>query len=192
MKRITALTLACVFAVVAGCSPPAEEETDTRFTIAPFTLTNQNDEPFGTDQLKGKTWIACLFFTECAGPCPMMTGRLRDIQKAVDDPNVILVSVSCDPAKDTPKTLKNYANAVGAIEGRWYFLTGTPGQVNAVATQNLKLGYEPATDKEPIMHATKFLLIDGTSTVRGIYDTEDEASMNKLKQDAKRIANGVG
>ncbi len=188
MKRFLIPIVACAFTLIAGCSPPAEERADAQFTVAPFTLTNQDNQPFGTEQLKGKTWIACLFFSECSGPCPMMTARLRDIQKAVDDPNVILVSVSCDPAKDTPDTLKQYAKKAGAKDGRWYFLTGTPEQVKQVANDRLKLGFDPATPTQPIMHATKFLLIDGSAGVRGIYDTEDDASMTKLKADAKKLA----
>lgn len=188
-NRPIALILACVLAALVGCNRLPEEETsDHLFTIPSFTLTNQDNEPFGSEQLQGKTWIACLFFTECAGPCPMMAARLREMQEAVDDPNVLLVSVSCDPQKDTPETLKNYAKAVGAVEGRWYFLTGQPEQVQEFATQGLKLHYSPADATQPIEHSTKFLLIDGNHNVRGIYDTEDNASMIKLKVDARKLA----
>jgi len=175
----------CICLSTIACD---KRETLEVFWLAPtFSLTNQNGEPFGTEQLKGHTWVATLFFTECAGPCPMMSGRLRDIQKTVNDPNLKLVSISCDPTRDTVPVLKDYAEAIGAEKGRWYFVTGAPEEVSRVAT-GFKLGFEPATKSAPISHSTKFLLVDKAGQVRGIYSTEENASMQQLKKDALVLA----
>ncbi|MGN6626892.1 MAG: SCO family protein, partial [Tepidisphaeraceae bacterium] len=125
--------LACGFAALPGCdrsasadnpsastsasaSPAPADGLDTLFSIAPFTLTDQDNQPFGTEQLKGKTWIASLFFTTCPGPCPMMQGRLNAIEDAVQNPNVLIVSVSVDPEHDTPEKMKAYAKRMGVDE----------------------------------------------------------------------------
>lgn len=197
--------LACGFAVLPGCdrsasadnpaastsasaSPAPADGLDTLFSIAPFTLTDQDNQPFGTEQLKGKTWIASLFFTTCPGPCPMMQGRLNAIEDAVQNPNVLIVSVSVDPEHDTPEKMKAYAKRMGVDEHRRFFLTGPLAEVQHVANDDLKLAFQPATATSPIVHATKFLLVDKSGNVRGIYSTEDDASMKQLGQDARKLA----
>jgi cytochrome oxidase Cu insertion factor (SCO1/SenC/PrrC family) len=119
-----------------GCSESLEEETPELAPLwdAPtFTLTDQDNKPFGTEQLKGKPWIGMLFFTTCSGPCPMMAMRMKDVQDALPDKSIKIVSFSVDPHFDTPPRLKEYADRVKATPGRWYFLTGNDGQIEAVA-----------------------------------------------------------
>lgn len=181
---------ACSFLIVLpllaiACEKP--DELEVKFAAPTFTLTNQNNEPFGSEQLKGKTWIATLFFTSCPGPCPMMVNRLRAIQDAVKDPELRIVSISCDPANDTPDKLKEYAGMRGADPQRWFFLTGTPDAVRKVAS-SFYLDFTPATATEPVQHSTQFLLIDKKGQVRGIYHHDDEESMKKLSADAAKLA----
>jgi protein SCO1 len=182
---LSSLLLCLIFLNTIACEK--KEALEVLWPAPDFSLTNQYNEPFGTEQLKGHTWVATLFFTECAGPCPMMSGRLRNIQKTVNDPNLRLVSISCNPTHDTPAVLNDYANAIGAEKGRWYFVTGAPEQISRVAA-GFNLGFEPATPQSPISHSTRFLLIDKAARVRGIYSTEDNASMEKLKKDALVLA----
>lgn len=185
--------LVCLFAIwnALGCDKPASPESEPLAVLwnAPtFELTNQDGKPFGSKDLAGKTWIATLFFTTCPGPCPMMAGRLREIQQAVQVPNVLIVSISCDPENDTVAKLKDYAEVNQAEAGKWFFLTGTYDQVKAVADA-LKLGFDRATATEPISHSTKFLLIDKSGNVRGVYTHDDPESMKQLKIDAPKLAN---
>ena len=193
MRQPDPMKWACLCGLIAviGCDRadlPAETDNGPFFAAPPFTLTDQDGQPFGSEQLKGKVWIVTLFYTSCPGPCPMMTGRLKKIQDKLDDPHVEMVSVSVDPDHDTPAKMKDYANAVGAKVGRWAFLTGTPAQVQQVA-DGLKLGYEPAAaNAGQIVHATKFLLVDKAGQVRGVYHTDDNDSMTQLQTDAEKLA----
>jgi protein SCO1 len=178
--------------LLTGCGPASSDDAEPRldklWPVPTFQLTNQHGEPFGNAQVAGKTWIATLFFTTCPGPCPMMAARLQEIQAAVADPNVLLVSISCDPENDTVERLAEYAKAHEADPKRWFFLTGAWDDVHRIAT-DLKLGFDrrdPTTNE--LTHSTKFLLIDKQGTVRGIYTHDDEASMKQLKEDAKTLA----
>ncbi len=186
--RLLPLLLVTLF-VMSGCKKTDEPE-DSLSVLWPapkFTLTNQFGEPFGSDQTKGHTWIATLFFTTCPGPCPMMAARLQEIQQAVNDPNVLLVSISCDPQNDTVEKLFDYAKAHEADPKRWFFLTGRYDDVHQTATA-LKLGFDPATATTPISHSTKFLLIDKNNDVRGVYTHDDPESMRQLKVDAATLS----
>ena len=189
------IAAALLAALVIGCdkADPDAAATDVTkdapYWPAPtFALTDQDGKPFSSDALKGKTWIATLFFTSCSGPCPMMSGRLEDIQGAVKDPNVMLVSFSIDPKRDTPQALKDYANRMDADPARWKFLCGTPAEMQKVA-DGLKLVFDPTAGANgQIMHDTRFLLIDKAGQVRGIYHTDDNADIDKLKADARKLA----
>ena len=177
----------------AGCLPTPPEEAAPAdktplFTAPAFTLTDQDGQSFSSDQLKGKTWIATLFYTTCPGPCPMMSNRLRKIQSAVPDPDMMLVSFSVDPNHDTPAALKDYSRNMSADPKRWVFLTGTPDAMYDVTNKGLNLGYEPAVGDGQITHSTKFLLIDKAGQVRVVYATDDDESMKKLEADARKLA----
>ncbi|HEX8336316.1 MAG TPA: SCO family protein [Pyrinomonadaceae bacterium] len=91
-------------------------------------LVNQDGEKvrFYTDVLKGKTVVVNAFFTTCTSVCPPMNRSMEKIQEAFGDrvgKDVFLVSLTVDPATDTPARLKEYAAKFHAGKG-WTFLTG--------------------------------------------------------------------
>jgi cytochrome oxidase Cu insertion factor (SCO1/SenC/PrrC family) len=157
------------------------------FQAPHFELTDQRKRMVNDDQLRGSVWVAMVFFTNCPDICPGMMGRLVDLQEAVTDPNVKLVSFSIDPERDTPAQLRQYADQLGADSSRWFLLTGTKDQMFAAA-EGLKLSAEPAQGEKPISHTNRMLLIDQTGQVRGVYDSADDAAMSKLAADATALA----
>jgi protein SCO1 len=81
---------------------------------------------FYTDVLKGKAVVVNAFFTTCTSVCPPMNRNFEKIQEALGDRvgrDVFLVSLTVDPATDTPARLKEYAAKFHARKG-WMFLTG--------------------------------------------------------------------
>jgi protein SCO1/2 len=91
-------------------------------------LVNQDGEKvrFYTDVLKGKTVVVNAFFTTCTSVCPPMNRSFEKIQEALGarlGRDVFLVSITVDPATDTPARLKEYAAKFHARQG-WTFLTG--------------------------------------------------------------------
>jgi protein SCO1/2 len=106
------LVLAMVAVIGAGVldkvrkvSKPAEP-LPILFMVPSFTLTDQNAQPFGDKQLAGHVWIADFIFTQCAGPCPLMTMAMSKLQKSIPDKSVRLVTITADPIHDTPAVLK--------------------------------------------------------------------------------------
>jgi cytochrome oxidase Cu insertion factor (SCO1/SenC/PrrC family) len=108
--------------------------------IPDFELLESTGEPFSISDLEGKVWVASLFFTHCAASCPMMASQLAKFQASVDNPGIVLVSISVDPERDTPERLREYAKLTGANAGRWYFLTGDVDTIVELAEKHLKLG----------------------------------------------------
>jgi protein SCO1/2 len=157
------------------------------YDTPPFSLTDQNGATVSNSTLTGRVWIGMLFFTNCPGVCPAMTMRMNEVQKAISNADVKMVAFSLDPERDTPEVMKLYAQRLQADPARWLFLTGPKDTMYDVA-RGLKLAAQPAQDGNPIVHTQKVLLIDQAGQVRGIYDTNDDASMKQLSQDAMTLA----
>ncbi|HVF50839.1 MAG TPA: SCO family protein [Pyrinomonadaceae bacterium] len=87
---------------------------------------------FYSDILKGKVVVVNAFFTTCTSVCPPMSRNFEKIQEALGErlgKEVFLVSISVDPATDTPPRLKEYAEKFHARPG-WLFLTGKKENVD--------------------------------------------------------------
>jgi len=172
--------------VVAKSIHPGHPELGVVFPTSPFALTDQDGKPFSSENLRGHVYVCDFIFTTCGMVCPTMTHKLSLVQQQTP-PGVQLVSFTVDAAHDTPPVLKEYAAKFGADLSRWHFLTGTPEQMKATVA-NMKLGFQAADERNPIVHSEKFLLIDGAGSVRGVYESGDEKSMADLVTDATWLA----
>jgi protein SCO1/2 len=73
-------------------------------------------------------------FTTCTTVCPVSSATMAQLQDKLGErvgKDVVLVSMSVDPARDTPARLKEYAAKHGA-RGGWTWLTGRKGDVDQV------------------------------------------------------------
>src|SRR5437867_9798837 len=78
-------------------------------TVPDFALTNQSGRVVSLSDLRGRVWVADIIFTRCPGTCPLMTRQMRQLQDALPaDGLVNLISLTVDPAFDTPDVLKRY------------------------------------------------------------------------------------
>ncbi len=155
-----------------------------------FTLKDTQGKPFGSSMLRGTVWVADFIFTSCAGQCPQMTNRMRLLQERLPQ-SVQLVSITVDPERDTPSVLARYASEYGAQPGRWHFLTGDKTAIQHLTMEGFHLGYADGGPKEePIIHSVRFILVDQQGEIRGYYDAADQASLDRLVQDAKDAVRG--
>lgn len=158
-----------------------------------FQFVSQTGAPVTRADLAGKTWIAAFIFTRCAGPCPAMTERMAELQRALGpaSPDVRLVSVSVDPAYDRPEVLAKYAARFGADPARWLFLTGEPAAVEKFVTKGMLLPLAKDGEGAPI-HSQKFLVVDGAGQIRAFRDLDDPALVPKLLQDIDALRRESG
>lgn len=157
--------------------------------VPAFQLTNQNGEPFGSEQLRGKVWVADFIFTSCRTVCPVISGRLAEAQKPLAKSDVHLVSFTVDPETDTPEVLREYATRLHAQPGRWNFLTGPQDMLYELTQKGFKLAVQATggDDGGPV-HATRAVLVDRTGTIRGYYDMMSPDVVAKLVADASKLA----
>jgi protein SCO1/2 len=157
-------------------------------TLPGFRLTNQNGQAFGSAQLSGKIWIADFIYTTCPGPCPMISGRMSELQKPLGKTDVHLVSFSVDPEKDTPEVLRGYADKLHAEPGRWDFLTGGKSAIYKLSHDGFKLAVSDGSDAQGIpVHSTRMVLVDRHSQIRGYYDATEPEAITKLLADTNHL-----
>ena len=151
-------------------------------TIGPvpeFNFVNQDSQNVTRNVFYGKVTVADFIFTTCAGPCPLMSGKMQELQQTfARESHVQLVSFSVDPEYDTPSILTAYSTRFGAIKGKWTFLTGQKQQMYTLIRKGFLLGVE--ADSTTILHSTKFVLVDADGIIRGYYDSEEDGSIKKL------------
>lgn len=104
------------------------EQSPAQKYFSDVQLVNQDGEKMRlySDLLKGKTVIINSFFATCQGSCLPLMRNLQKVQEALADrlgKDARMISISVDPAVDTPTALKAYAKKLQAKPG-WYFLTG--------------------------------------------------------------------
>jgi protein SCO1/2 len=103
--------------------------------IPAVSLTTAEGRPFDSADLRGRVTALTFVFTRCPVPefCPLMVKRFQEVQRALESsgsgPGVQLLSVTLDPAFDTPEVLRAYAGSKGARPARWQFATGDPGEI---------------------------------------------------------------
>ena len=164
----------------------AEHHLDALFDAPTFSLTDQDGKTFRSDQLRGKVWVADFVFTTCTSLCPVMTQQMAEFQKKTPGSRVQMVSFSVDPEHDTPAILKTYADATKADLSRWHFLTGDKETIWNISTA-MKLPAGPQQADHQVMHSSHFLLVDGNSHIRGVYDYKDAGFLAKLVADANTL-----
>jgi len=168
--------------------PPTPQALQKYWTLPDFSLTERSGQTIGRSDLTGKVWVADFIYTTCPGPCPILTGHLSELQKAVGgEPGVRLVSISTDPDNDTPEALKAYAERFKAGPD-WLFLTGKKDAIYSLARDGFKLPIAAATaGGESIVHSTRLVLVDKTCVVRGFYDGAGDFALQGLVSDIHRL-----
>ena len=184
--------LAFVLAVVMGYSIwRGSERRDVSQlpvirAVPDFTLTDQDGKTVTKEDLRGKIWIADFIFTRCQGPCPLMTARMLEMQRAlVKAPEIKLVSVTVDPEPDTPEVLQAYAAANKADPQRWKFLTGDKAVIEKLVTEGF-MQHLAEENGEPV-HGTMFLVVDGNGMVRSARMLEDPELIPKILTDTGNL-----
>jgi protein SCO1/2 len=161
------------------------------YTLPEFQLTSEKNLPYGSEQLKGKVWVASFVFTSCPSVCPALMEKMQDVQHRTRNAGaaVQLVTFTVDPENDTPEVLHDYARRFKASPYRWTFLTGDYKVLEDTIVRGFKLAMgKDADNLFEIFHSERFVLIDGEGRIRGYYDATDEG-VEKLSSDITLVLN---
>ena len=132
------IVFATALLTLAGCNRTREEfgaypVTYHTSSLPDVTLTDQYGQHVPLASLKGKPLLFDFIYTSCPGQCQLLTQHMKLIADKLGPalgPKVSLVSVTVDPEHDRPSRLLDYAKAFNANVKGWYFLTGSPAQID--------------------------------------------------------------
>lgn len=139
-----------------------------------FSLTTQDGETLRLEHFKDKVRLVSFVFTTCSGSCPATTHRMSRIQQELKNRGLLqggrvqLLSISLDPVRDTPETLKRYMKLYDAEPAHWTFLTGDADRV-AKVIGDWGMWAKPAANGQ-LDHPSRIFLVDRQGRIREIYD----------------------
>ncbi|HEU4594129.1 MAG TPA: SCO family protein [Pyrinomonadaceae bacterium] len=136
--------------------------------VPDFKLVNQDGEPTTLRKSPARAVLLTFIFTRCPQPdyCPLISSNFAEINREMEKDaalreRVRLLSVTIDPAYDTPKVLRSYGGgytekyATETFE-RWEFATGEPDEIRRLATF---FGLAYKEEKDQIVHSLRTALV---------------------------------
>jgi len=106
--------------------------------------------------------------------------------------DVMLVSITVDPASDTPQALTRYANLIHADTSRWLFLTGDRKIICSLIQGSFLLAVADENSHFPsvnpgFIHSDKIALMDRRGVVRAYYDGLDTKAPQRILAGIKQV-----
>lgn len=154
--------------------------------IRPFTLTTQENESFSEKDMEGKITVVDFFFTACPGICPKLATSMAALQKEyLKDDDIMLLSHTVTPSRDSVSVLKQYAAKHQVDYQRWKLLTGKQSDIYDLGRRYYFVEEDLGVDSDStvFLHTENFVLVDKDRHIRGIYNGLDPNSMDALKSD---------
>ena len=157
-----------------------------------YVLKNQDGKDIRIHDYRGKALLVTFIYTRCPLPeyCTLMSNNFAEVDRQLQQtPDIYnkthLLSVSIDPAYDTPQVLRSYGAAhteryQQETFAHWEFASGE--QVKEMA-QFFGLRYYP--EKNEIIHGLKTIIIGPDGRVRKVYSDntwKPDEVVNNLKQ----------
>ena len=95
-----------------------------------FALEDAAGRAVALEDLHGKVVVLHFVYTSCPDVCPLHAERIAEIQEMVNQTPmrelVQFVTITTDPAHDTPEVMRDYGPAHGLDPANWMFLTSGP------------------------------------------------------------------
>ena len=155
--------------------------------VPDFKLLNQSARPIHLGQFHGRVLLVTFIYTRCplADFCPRMSRNFAEVDKALaSDPALYaqthLLSISFDPAYDTPAVLSSYGKAYSGhgddpssknIFKHWDFAAPSEKDLAAL-TQYFNVGITPG-DEGSINHSLSTVLIGKDGKIAAWYPSND-------------------
>jgi protein SCO1/2 len=147
-------------------APPPPDIREPGETLTDAKFVDQNGMPTSLSAYRGHRVALTFIYTRCPLPefCPLMDRNFAAVQKTLAATpalaDVRLVTMTLDPAFDTPAVLKPYAVRRGADPKIWSFLTGEPTEINTFGTQlGIYVEHNPQSAID-ITHNLRTVVID--------------------------------
>ncbi len=189
------LAIMALVAVVFARRQPTPPVLPEISRLGPFGLTNQFGLKVTRDDLEGWVVVAYVVFTRCPGQCHQLSQMMSRMQAGIPKGRPVrFVSLTADPAFDTPAVMARYAQRYGAEGERWHFLTGTKVDVYRLAVEGMKFSVvenESAKGgnlEEQFIHSSSFAILDRRGILRAMVQLEDPRCLERVLELVGRLS----
>ena len=158
--------------------------------VGNFSFTDQAGESISEKNVAGRIHVANFMFTSCGSICPKMMTNLLTLQKEFrNTDDVVLLSYSVTPWKDSVPRLKKYADQLGIETAKWHLLTGNTSAIYELARRDYFAEEETGFQKDSseFLHTEHFLLVDRDGYLRGVYNGTLALEAERLAEDIKEL-----
>lgn len=140
--------------------------------VPDFVLINQDSLFISNDDLLGKVYVLEFFFSRCPDICIEMNKNMKKLDDKFGDlDNFGIVSITIDPAHDTPIILKKYSENLEVKSKDWHFLTGDRNYIYDLANKGFNIyANENSNFAGGFEHQGYFALIDKQGYIRSRND----------------------
>lgn len=153
-------------------------------TIPDFAFVDQDSNLVTNATFEGKIYLADFFFISCPTICPKVKKQmLRIFDQYKGNEELMLLSHTIDPKRDTVGRLKSYAQNLGVDNGQWRFVTGEMDEIYGIADDYMSIAKEDPNAPGGFDHSGWILLIDKTGHIRTFADGTDPEKVDRLLTD---------
>ncbi len=160
--------------------------------IPDFEFINQDSQRVTNATFAGKAYVADFFFTSCPTICPIMTkNMLRIYERFRDSSDLLLLSHTIDPKRDSVGRLRQYAQNLGVRADKWHFVTGEKEELYAIADDYFNVVIEDPTLPEGFDHSGRLVLIDTKRHIRAYCLGTDSVAVDAFMEDIETLLDEI-
>jgi protein SCO1/2 len=136
-----------------------------------------------SEDARGLLTLYSFAYTRCEAKCAPIYASLQGLdgllaQRDPISPRLRFITLSLDPAHDTPEQLAQFNAPFKPKTVEWLWLTGTKERMRSVIGEGFEMFFRAEADGS-VTFAPRFILVDGFGVVRGVYEGAE--------QDPKRL-----
>lgn len=170
----------------AELDPKSNLRLEPARPIGEFQFTERSGKDVKLGQLEGHVAVINFFFATCPGTCRMLNQKVADLEKEFAQDGVKFVSITIDPAKDTPSALTNYAKEFTSNTDDWWFLTGPLADTQALG-KALRLTAVGVDERGMPTHTDEIVVLDRNGIVRGAFDHRSPEKLVKAREKIREL-----
>jgi protein SCO1/2 len=175
-----------------GEAPTTEHEPTPGEKVPDFALTNQDGKRIHLSSFEGHVLLVTFVYTRCPFPtfCPLVSRNFAEVyaqtrKNPALDSKVRLLTISFDPAHDTPKVLRAYGGSFRDVAGaipfdRWEFAVPSQQDLKKIADY---FGLFFTSNGGQIVHSLSTTVISPEGTVYKWYE-DNQWTPTELVADA--------
>jgi protein SCO1/2 len=158
-----------VQADLAGREPYVAFEPGIGSPFPDFHLTDADNKPLESADLKGKVVVLDFIYASCTDVCPLQSELVAQVQKDVATAHmsdrVRFISITVDPERDSAAVRKAYGRAHGLDPFNWTFAATSTGEEARALAEKVGLKIVPNADGS-FGHAVVTYVIDDDGKLR--------------------------